>query len=243
MSAVTDFSTLRSEHDLAPYRAISRSAIVSAVLLVVSLPLVALALYAAASRYGDAVMLGLVGSMFGAAAAVLGLTGLLTIRRYPSEYTGATLARTGLIGGILLFAAGLPTSIITYATEVPDGYTRVWFDELKRLDEDHPDLPVSPRSLELTGQKIFIKGYMHPSVASTGKVKHFILISDFGTCCFGGQPKPTHMIEIHIPEGVEGVAYSTRTVKLAGTFLLADRPMQSMGLNGVWYHMEVDQVR
>jgi len=243
MSAVTDFSAFPPDRELAPYRAISRSAIVSTVMAAVSLPLVLLALYAAASRYGDAVMLGLVGSLFAAAAAVLGITGLTTIRRYPMEYTGARLARTGLIGGVLMLVAGLPVSVYTYATEVPEGYTRVWFDELKRLDEDQPDLPVSLRSLELSGQKIFIKGYMHPSVASTGKVKHFILISDFGTCCFGGQPKSTHMIEVHIPDQVEGVAYSTRTLKLAGTFLLADRPIQSMGLNGVWYHMEVDQVR
>jgi hypothetical protein len=243
MSAVTDVTALRSQPELAPYRAISRSAIVSMVMAAVSFPLVALALYAAASRYGDAVMLGLVGSMFAGAAVVLGLTGLLTIRRYPTEYTGSRLAGTGLFGGVLLLASGLPVSVYTYTTEVPEGYARVWFDELKRLDEDQPELPVSPRSLELSGQKIFIKGYMHPSVASTGKVKHFILISDFGTCCFGGQPKSTHMIEIHIPDNVEGIAYSTRTLKLAGTFLLADRPVQSMGLNGVWYHMEVDQVR
>jgi len=188
-------------------------------------------------------MLGLVGSLFAAAAVVLGLAGLLTIRRYPTEYTGGRLARTGLLGGAVLLASALPVSVYTYSTEVPEGYARVWFDELKRLDEDQPDLPVSPRSLELSGQKIFIKGYMHPSVATTGRVKHFILISDFGTCCFGGQPKPTHMIEIHIPDNVDGIAYSTRTLKLAGTFLLADRPAQSMGLNGVWYHMEVDQVR
>jgi Protein of unknown function (DUF3299) len=243
MSAVTDFPGYPSEPELAPYRAISRSAIVSVVLAAVSLPLVGLALFAAASRYGDAVMLGLVGSIFAAAAAVLGLAALWTIRRYPTEYTGTRLARTGLFGGVLLFVSALPASVYTYATEVPDGYTRVWFDELKRLDEDHPELPVSPRSLELSGQKIFIKGYMHPSVASTGSVKHFILVSDFGTCCFGGQPKPTHMIEVHFPDNVEGVRYSTRTLKLAGTFFLADRPIQSMGLNGVWYHMQVEQVR
>src|SRR5437773_1576308 len=135
MSAVTDFSGFPPERQLAPYRAISRSAIISAVMAAVSLPLVALALYAAASRYGDAVMLGLVGSMFAVAAAALGLAALWTIRRYPTEYTGSRLARTGLFGGTMLLVAGLPVSLYTYATEVPPGYTRVWFDELKRLDE------------------------------------------------------------------------------------------------------------
>jgi hypothetical protein len=64
-----------------------------------------------------------------------------------------------------------------------------------------------------------------------------------GTCCFGGQPKPTDMIEVFVPEGKQRVAYSPRRIKLAGTFMLADRPIQSLGLNGVWYHMEVDQVK
>ena len=50
MSAVTDVTALRSEPELAPYRAISRSAIVSVVMAAVSLPLVGLALYAASSR-------------------------------------------------------------------------------------------------------------------------------------------------------------------------------------------------
>jgi hypothetical protein len=84
---------------------------------------------------------------------------------------------------------------------------------------------------------------MHPGVASMGKVNHFILVPDMGTCCFGGQPKPTDMIEVFIPEGKERVAYSPRRIKLAGTFLLADRPIQSLGLNNVWYHMEVDKVQ
>jgi hypothetical protein len=51
------------------------------------------------------------------------------------------------------------------------------------------------------------------------------------------------MIEVFIPEGKERVAYSLRRLKLSGTFLLAARPIQSLGLNNVWCHMGVDRVQ
>jgi hypothetical protein len=228
--------------ELAPYRAISRSAVISISLAIVSVPLVALALFSAVFKYGDAVPLGFVGSIFAVAAVILGLIGRSTIRRYPTEYTGARLAATGLLGGALLFITGASVSAYTYSTEVPEGFLRVTFGELQP-DPDRPELPVSPKALELSGKKVFIKGYMHPGVASMGKVNHFIMVNDFGTCCFGGQPKPTHMVEIHIPDGVDGVAYSTHKIKLAGTFALSEVPTQSLGLQGVWYHLLVDQVR
>ena len=164
------------------------------------------------------------------------------MRRYPTEYTGGRLAIGGLFAGVLLFITGASVSAITYVTEVPDGYARITFSDLQP-DPDHPDLPISPKAIELTGKKIFIKGYMHPGVASLGKVKHFILVNDFGTCCFGGQPKPTHMIEIYVPPDAQGVAYSTGRMKITGTFVLATQPTESLGLNGVWYHLQVDQVR
>jgi hypothetical protein len=64
-----------------------------------------------------------------------------------------------------------------------------------------------------------------------------------GTCCFGGQPKPTDMIEVYIPDGKTRVAYSPRRLKLAGTFMLTNQPTQSLGLSGVWYHLQADQVK
>jgi hypothetical protein len=241
MATVTEYSTApRQAEELAPYRAINRSAVISVILAAVSLPLVALATVSMRFQVGDAVPLGMAGAAFALFAGVLGGTGLLTIRRYPMEYTGGGLARLGLIGGLLLFALGSSVSAYTYATEVPEGYIRVGFWELQP-DPDHPELFVGPRALEVANQKIFIKGYMHPGVASRGKVNHFILVPDMGTCCFGGQPKPTDMIEIVASES-EGVAYSTRRIKLAGTFQLFMPPTQTLGLNGVVFHLQADRV-
>jgi len=228
--------------DVAPYRAICRSAVISAVLAAISLPLVVLAVVSMRFQVGDAVPLGFLGALLAAVAFVMGIVGARTVRRYPTEYTGARLARTGIVGGLVLAVVGAASASVTYRTEVPDGYSRVGFWELQP-DPEEPDLPIAPKAIELTGKPIFIKGYMHPGVASMGRVDHFILVPDMGTCCFGGQPKPTDMIEVFIPEGKERVAYSPRRIKLAGTFLLADRPIKSLGLNNVWYHLEADRVQ
>jgi hypothetical protein len=235
-------TTLPPAEDLAPYRAISRSAVISAILAAISLPLVVLAVVSTRFQVGDAVPLGFVGAFLAVIAFIMGVIGARTVRRYPTEYTGGRLAKTGMIGGVFLAIIGSASASFTYTTEVPDGYNRVGFWELQP-DPDQPELPIAPKAIELTGKPIFIKGYMHPGVASMGKVNHFILVPDMGTCCFGGQPKPTDMIEVFIPEGKERVAYSPRRIKLAGTFLLADRPIKSLGLNNVWYHMEADRVQ
>jgi hypothetical protein len=243
MTTATQYSPAEMrDPEIAPYRAISRSAVVSVILALASLPLVAMAIYSAVFRFGDAVPLGFVGAAFALFALVLGLAGISTVRRYPTEYTGRNLARCGFIGGALLLVAGSSVSAYTYVTEVPDGYARVGFWELQP-DPDYPELPMSPKALELSGKPIFIKGYMHPGVASMGKVDHFILVNDFGTCCFGGQPKPTHMIEVFVPEGAPRVAYSTRRLKITGMFAVTDQPTQSLGLQGVWFHLKLDQVK
>jgi hypothetical protein len=215
-----------ADADVAPYRAVSRAAVVSAVLAVVSLLSLA---------FSTLLILPLVG-------LALGLSALSTIRRFPNEYTGTTLAAFGAVVSVLVFVGGVTWHSYVYATEVPEGYTRVGFWELQP-DPEHPEYLLPPKAMEIAGSKIFIKGYMHPGVATGGKVDHFILVPDMGTCCFGGQPKPTDMIEIEVKDKAQRVAYSTRRIKLAGTFRLSQRPRAFGKLENVWYHLEVDQVR
>jgi hypothetical protein len=228
MSAATEFTATPSAHEASfqHYRAVSRSAIVSMVLGVLSL---------LAIPFASLLVLPIVG-------LVLGLVAHSTIRRYPAEYMGRGLATAGIVTCSLVFAGAVALHMFSYVTEVPEGYTRVGFWELQP-DPDRPELPVSPKALELAGKPIFIKGYMHPGVASSGKVDHFILVPDMGTCCFGGQPKETDMIEVRIPDSKNRLAYSRTRIKLAGEFRLSTQPRQSLGLNNVWYHLTVREVR
>src|ERR1043165_2194440 len=124
MTALSNIASMPKEPELAPYRAVCRSAVISAVMAAVSIPLVTLALVSMQFQVGDAVPLGMLGSLFAGIALVLGIAGERTIRRYPSEYTGARLARFGLVIGFLLVIAGSASAAFTYSTEVPDGYAR-----------------------------------------------------------------------------------------------------------------------
>lgn len=230
MTTMTDDRLAAKEEfsdDLQPYRAISRSAIVAAILGVFSLLGLA---------FSSLLLLAIVG-------IVLGLTALSTIRRYPNEYTGTRLAIFGIVLSAVTFVGGSALHTYVYLTEMPDwAKVRLTFAELQP-DKDHPELPISPEAVELSGEDVFIKGYMHPGVASMGKVKHFILVPDMGTCCFGGQPKMTDMIEVAIVGDARPIAYSTRTVKLAGKFSVNPYGQPRLGLNNVCYQLEARYVK
>ena len=93
-----------------------------------------------------------------------------------------------------------------------------------------------------TGSPSFLKGYIHPSSGS-GLLKQFILVPDLGTCCFGGQPKSSDMIEVTLGGGQTTKAGLTKK-KLAGTFVLNQAPQKLSDFdNRVFYRMKVDQLR
>jgi hypothetical protein len=97
--------------------------------------------------------------------------------------------------------------------------------------------------LDLDGKRVFIKGYVHPGVSDLGEIRRFILVPDMGTCCFGGQPALTDMVEVRIT-GERGVRYSQRKRKFAGTFRVAARLKQvAGGLTGGYYELDADYVK
>ena len=106
---------------------------------------------------------------------------------------------------------------MNYANEVPPDTEggRITFYDL-RPDKDRPDLPVSPEMLNLDGKKVFIKGYVHPSVGGLGRVKEFDLVGDMGTCCFGGTPKMTDMVRVNLLGDLD-IQYDRRRHALRGT--------------------------
>lgn len=224
MATMSDISLgTYDDPEVQPYRSLSRSAVLSVVLGVVSLlaffapPLLALAI------------VGL----------VLGLTALSAIKRFPMEYSGRGLALTGTaLCGVILVTGGAWHTYV-YQTEVRDGYERISFATLQP-EPGRPEL-VPDEAVNLNGKQVFIKGYMHPGVASSGKVDHFILVPDMGTCCFGGQPKATDMIEVVIPDDAYRVSYAPRRIKLHGTFGVSP-PRNSLGLKDVLYHLQADIV-
>ena len=206
-----------------PYRAVSRAAIASIFLAIIGLGWVfsySLLVFAIAG--------------IGFALAAMG-----NIRRYPQEVVGKGLARLGLVSCVLVVGSAIGIGVAQSIFEVPEGYTELSFRDLK-LDKQRPVF--SPELHALDGQKVFIRGYVHPGVADYGDVKKFVLVGDMGVCCFGGQPEPYDMIEVSIA-GEDSVKYSRKLRKLGGVLRL-QAPKKAVGsINGGFYRLEADLVK
>jgi hypothetical protein len=170
-----------------------------------------------------------------------GLLALRQIRRYPQELTGKVPALIGVIVSAVSLAAGIAGHAYAYATEVPDGYSRISFQDLQPETRQLVST-VPSRAMALDGQKIFIKGYVHPSVDGLGEVRQFILVPDMGTCCFGGTPKLWDMIEVTMTDG-DPVKYSRRKRKLAGILKVDPNLKNVEGFGGVLYTLQGEYVQ
>lgn len=212
------------ESEVFPYKVVSKSAVVGLVLAFFSL-----------SGYLFAGML------------VLALVGLLAswvalgrIRSFPEEYTGKSLAVIGLFVNATVLVSGMAYHSYVYATEVPEGFERIGFSQLQ---PDDPDGAVYPPqdAFGLDGKKVFIKGYMYPD-SQTHNISRFVLIPDLGTCCFGGQPKLTNMVEVTLDDPLR-LSFGRTKRKLAGTFRVNPHLKQVNKVGGVFYELDANFAR
>lgn len=174
--------------------------------------------------------------LLGLACGVLGLS---SIRKYPAELTGKTAAVLGTSLGAALFIGGIACHVLVYSTEVPEGYQRLSFEVLKS-DSQMPDYP-PPEAQDMDGKQVFIKGYIYPGQQRL-KLKKFVLVPDLGTCCFGGSPKQTHMIEVILDRG-QTVDYSMTKRGLAGILKVNPSLQPVQGRPGVYYQLIADYAK
>jgi len=210
------------EIDIA-YRDLNRAAVVSVIFGVVSI---------AALMFASLLVIPVAGMIVAAAA-------LWQLSRPENEELGWPAAVAGMSLSGVMFVGGVSLAVYEYISELPPDCERISFFDLQP-DPDHPELPIPPSALDLNGQKIFIKGYVYPGSQRTG-IKKFILVPDMGTCCFGGQPKLTDMIEVTLKDPLR-VNYSYYQRKLAGTLKVDKRLKPIDGLQGVYYQLEVYHV-
>ena len=189
-----------------PYRAISRSAIWATVLGGFSLAGYLSIMWPVLALTG----LGI----------VLALFSLRSIRKYPNEFSGRGLAFFALMMNLTILVTGSSFHTYVYLTEVPAGYERIGFNML-RFDGE-PDR-YTEASVELDGKDVFVKGYIHPA-SGTGMLNRFIIVGDLQTCCFGGQPKSSEMIEITLKPGQTMKAGDLAKRKLIGKFWIKFHP-------------------
>lgn len=178
--------------------------------------------------------------------AVIPLVGILVgalawrqIQRRPDELSGLGIARAGLLLSIVFLVTGLTRLSYVYATEVPDGFTRISYDQL----QPNPDVAkevVPPSALALDGQKVFIKGYPLAGRDLHG-IRQFVLVRDQGDCCFGGKPKLTDQIQVTLADPLR-LNYELRLLRVAGTFHV--RPtVAANGMPTTIYYLEADHLQ
>ena len=209
-----------------PYRALSRGAIASMIFAALATP-------GLIPTFEPLIAL----SMIGIAAAAFAIVG---IRRYPNEFSGLMLAKLGLAVNTLILVGGVAMHSYIYMTEVPDGYERIPFYQLQ-MPEPKPDMPTE-LAVTIDGKQVFIKGYVHPS-SGGGRLRQFVMVPDLGTCCFGGQPRSTDMIEVTLTGG-QTIQSGMNRRKVAGKFTLNRRPQSLSDFdNSVFYRLKADQVK
>jgi hypothetical protein len=171
----------------------------------------------------------------------LSLIGYSSIRRLPEELTGKALARFGIVVSSLFLAAGVSWHGYVYVTEVPEGYDRISFRDLK--DDLKTPLPFSEQAEALDGKQVFLKGWVRPGNRKDN-LKDFILVGDLGSCCFGGSPKITDVVAISI-KGDDRISYSWSLRKIAGTFRLNREAAHSneKDIPRVFYQIDADEVK
>lgn len=198
------------------------------------------------------IVLGVLGLLayFGPILLILPFLGLIfaflslyAFSRYPDELSGKYLAFAGLfLNGMICVFGPIYHSYI-YATEVPDGYVRIGFSELKSpFALSYPEAPPPDDALKLDGKRVFLKGYVHPNSVTSTESKTFVLVPDFSTCCFGGQPALTDMVEVDL-SGDLTVRASTRKIRLAGVLTVDKNLKPVSGLNGVYYQLRADYLK
>ncbi len=225
MSASIQMSTTDDAVDF-PYRAVSRAAIASIIFAVLAVP-------GLLQTFAPMLVLTLVGIL-------AGVVGWRATTRFENEFSGKSIAIAGLAINSLLLVGGVVGHVYIYMTEVPEGYERVQFYELQQ-DPALPDMPTE-KSIAIDGQNVFLKGYIHPSSGS-GVLRQFIMVPDLGTCCFGGQPRSSDMIEVTLTGGQTIKAGMTK-IKLAGKFTVNRAPQIVTDFeNALFYRMRVDQIR
>lgn len=220
------FSEIDNVQDYSEYRVTSRKAMFSLIILIFSI-----------WGFASTSMLA-----FAIGGIVLGVMGLREISQYPDEYSGFGLAIAGTAANSSVLILGIALQTYIYATEVPDGYVRTSW-KLLQPSKEHPNRLPPDTAVELNGAKVFMTGYVHPAgVSGSGYVNEFVMVPDMKTCCFGGQPEYSDMIEVKLPID-KPIKYSTRRRKLMGTLTVTNMLVPVEELEGVFYQLDADGVR
>jgi hypothetical protein len=198
--------------DTLHYRALHTGAVVGFVLALV------LAVFTIIST-GNSSEACIMVSVLNAVPLSICLWSLGRIRREPGLYAGRPLAAIGLIMSVVCLIVGVGYGSYVYATEVPDGYTRISFSKMKPDEiQERGGVTVLPEIAALDGKKIFIKGYIRPdSITVSHGIDRFLLVRDNNQCCFGDASSIKYYDQIDVDMvGSQRVDYDQGVFRIGG---------------------------
>jgi hypothetical protein len=197
--------------EVASYRAINTGAIIGFVLGLFSVVMLIIA-----PIYPEA-------TLWVALIPVLGMFVSLRawgkIKRESELYMGGKLALAGLLLSGTFLVTGAASGAYVYVTEVPDGYSRISFNDMKPTEfQERGGVAVPPDIADLAGKRVFIKGYIRPdSVSTTRAIDRFLLVRDNNQCCFGDLTKIKYYDQIDVDmEGPLRIDFSQGVFKIGG---------------------------
>jgi len=241
-SSSDDVRSGSDENDF-EYRPLSSGAIAAAIFGVLSL----LVFVAAGESLQSSLML----SPIPLVGLAVGLMALSKIRSMPGQLSGATVASVGVVLSTVGLVGGLSYAGYIYATEVPDGYERVSFYELRPDEvEDRNGLIVTDKAQGLEGKNVFIKGFIRPGTTMSREgspvrrhASRFLLVRDNNECCFGDQSKVKYYDQVYVTmSGSQTVDDTRRLVRVGGT--LRSRPLNLLRDKSLpVYLLEVDYLQ
>ena len=133
---------------------------------------------------------------------VVSLWSLAKIRANRDLYTGGVAAMAGAVIAAVSLTGGAAWGGYVYATEVPDGYARTSFLDMKPDDVELAAQKFIPPKVEsLLGQDVFIKGYIRPDSTNNGLrrgITEFLLVRDSNECCFGDMSKVMYYDQVAV---------------------------------------------
>jgi len=140
---------------------------------------------------------------------------------------------------LIAIAACCWGSALSYADEA--GYKNITFDDIKlELEKDEKYIPekhLNEKVDKLQGQKIRIRGWIHPSVFTQTGITQFVLVRDNQECCFGPGAALHDCILIEMESG-KSTSFTTRPIAVEGVFKIEEIPGGPKGRQLAIYGMK-----
>jgi len=236
-TATLDFDSVAATDEPLKYRAVHTGAIIGLALGILSVFMVVTAMnsFESCLLVAPIPVLGM----------VISLRSLARIRNESDQYTGRPIAWLGLLLSLGFLVGGVGYGGYVYATEVPEGYARISFAEMKPDElEERGGVAVPPDIAALDGKRVFIKGYIRPDSVSVSRgIDQFLLVRDDNQCCFGDVTQVKYYDQIAVDMvGSRRVDYAPGLFRMGGTLKIEPQNL-APGSRGAVFVLQADYAR